>query len=187
MPPWRIQHESHTCSEQSLRIQVECILRAKTLQLYLTGMGQRKDPRRYRTVSIAKAWQIAETVQSTKWHHMEIQKLELGFKSAKIDMPVLGLAGCYFRKWNDWQVRGVDQIPYPSQLHGASLATAMQRPCRPCYKWQIEMSLGFEETTRPRDLKKWKLKNRCTSTTTGRSFTSIQMFHTHTCLDTHTR
>ena len=30
------------------------------------------------------------------------------------------------------QVRGVDQTPYPSQLHGASLATAMQRPCRPC-------------------------------------------------------
>ena len=28
------------------------------------------------------------------------------------------------------QVRGVDQTPYPSQLHGASLATAMQRPCR---------------------------------------------------------
>ena len=28
------------------------------------------------------------------------------------------------------QVRGVDQTPCPSQLHGASLATAMQRPCR---------------------------------------------------------
>ena len=32
------------------------------------------------------------------------------------------------------QVRGVDQTPYPSQLHGASLATAMQRPCRPLLK-----------------------------------------------------
>ena len=28
------------------------------------------------------------------------------------------------------QVRGVDQTPYPSLLHGASLATAMQRLCR---------------------------------------------------------
>ena len=35
-------------------------------------------------------------------------------------------------KQQNWmQVRGVDQTPYPSQLHGASLATAMQRPCRP--------------------------------------------------------
>ena len=32
------------------------------------------------------------------------------------------------------QVRGVDQTPYPSQLHGASLATAMQRPCRPLHE-----------------------------------------------------
>ena len=41
---------------------------------------------------------------------------------------VLSLAPCYVGKR---QVRGVDQTPYPSQLHGASLATAMQRPCRP--------------------------------------------------------
>ena len=36
-------------------------------------------------------------------------------------------------EWNDekLQVRGVDQTPYPSLLHGASLATAMQRLCRP--------------------------------------------------------
>ena len=33
--------------------------------------------------------------------------------------------------WNQiLQVHRVDQTPYPSQLHGASLATAMQRPCR---------------------------------------------------------
>ena len=33
-------------------------------------------------------------------------------------------------------VRAAGQTPYPSQLHGASLATAMQRPCRllPRYK-----------------------------------------------------
>ena len=39
---------------------------------------------------------------------------------------------------------------------------------------------GSKKQIRPRDLKKWKLKNRCTSTTAGRSFTSIQVFHTHT-------
>ena len=38
--------------------------------------------------------------------------------------PVLGLAGRHFRKQNDLQVRGVVLTPYPSQLHGASLATA---------------------------------------------------------------
>ena len=29
------------------------------------------------------------------------------------------------------QVHGDDQSPHPGRLHGASLATAMQRPCRP--------------------------------------------------------
>ena len=36
-------------------------------------------------------------------------------------------------EWNDekLQVHGVDQTPYPSLLHGASLATAMQQLCCP--------------------------------------------------------
>ena len=47
-------------------------------------------------------------------------------------MVVLGLAAAHHEETKNWmQVRGVDQTPYPSQLHGASLATAMQRPCRP--------------------------------------------------------
>ena len=50
------------------------------------------------------------------------------------------------------EVRGVDQTPYPSQLHGASLAAAMQRPCRP-----------LQERKKKR-----------------RGFASIQMLHTHT-------
>ena len=44
-------------------------------------------------------------------------------------MVVLGLAMPHNEEMK--QVRRVDQTPYPSQLHGASLATAMQRPCRP--------------------------------------------------------
>ena len=32
------------------------------------------------------------------------------------------------------QVHGDDQSPHPGRLHGASLATAMQRPCRPLPK-----------------------------------------------------
>ena len=38
---------------------------------------------------------------------------------------------------NWMQVRGVDQTPYPSQLHGASLATAMQQACRPLHEKQL--------------------------------------------------
>ena len=47
----------------------------------------------------------------------------------KNGLVVLGLATSHNKKLK--QLRGVDQTPYPSQLHGASLATAMQRPCRP--------------------------------------------------------
>ena len=51
-------------------------------------------------------------------------------KLYNIVVGVLSLAPCYV---GGKQVRGVDQTPYPSQLHGASLATAMQRPCRPLH------------------------------------------------------
>ena len=72
---------------------VECILRAKALQLYLTGMGRWKDPRKSRghhrhsqckmkgvwswpfPFNKAKSfppWQIAKTVQKLKWT-LEIQ------------------------------------------------------------------------------------------------------------------
>ena len=56
MPPWRIQHESHTCSEPTFaNSDVECILRAKTLQLYLTGMGRCEHPRKNHEATIASA------------------------------------------------------------------------------------------------------------------------------------
>ena len=50
----------------------------------------------------------------------------------KNGLVVLGLATSHNEEMK--QVRGVDQTPYPSQLHGASLATAMQRPCRPLHE-----------------------------------------------------
>jgi hypothetical protein len=34
---------------------VECILRAKTLRLHLTGMGQQRDMKKYHEVTIARA------------------------------------------------------------------------------------------------------------------------------------
>ena len=34
---------------------VECILRAKTLQLHLTGMGRRRDPTKYQEATFAIA------------------------------------------------------------------------------------------------------------------------------------
>ena len=69
---------------------VECISRAKTLQLYLTGMGRWKDPRKYHGVTIAIAcarwnefgadasivkWemQIATTAQQ-KWETLKTGK-----------------------------------------------------------------------------------------------------------------
>ena len=46
MPPGRIQHESHTCSEQSLRIlmwNVSVSYVQKPLQLDLAGLSRRAD------------------------------------------------------------------------------------------------------------------------------------------------
>ena len=41
LPTWRMQQERHTCSETSYRItDVECIVRAQTLQVNLTGNGE---------------------------------------------------------------------------------------------------------------------------------------------------
>ena len=79
MPPGRIQHEAHTCSEISYRItDVECIVRAKTLQLNLTGVVERSVVKTYAKEIIqlvlmqlihpqmTKEVQIAKTVQSVK-------------------------------------------------------------------------------------------------------------------------
>ena len=61
--------------------------------------------------------QIAKTVQNEK---LETRLFGNG-------VVVLGLATAHHEETKNWmQVRGVDQTPYPSQLHEASLATAMQ-------------------------------------------------------------
>ena len=76
----------------------------------------------------------------------------------KNGLVVLGLATSHNEEMK--QVRGVDQTPYPSQLHGASLATAMQRPCRPLHE-KMKFMNQDKTTQIPR-----------------RSFTSVQMVHT---------
>ena len=52
-------HNTHTHLLRTIiaNSDVECILRAKTLQLYLTGMGRWKDPRNHQeaTISIARS------------------------------------------------------------------------------------------------------------------------------------
>ena len=46
MPPWRIQHESHTCSEQSLRILMWNASYVQKHSINLTGKVWRQDQRR---------------------------------------------------------------------------------------------------------------------------------------------
>ena len=97
MPPWRIQHESHTCSETSSRItDVECIARAKTLQLNLTGNVWWSEARK---IEMVLSKQIATAVQAMKWHRKENWKIV--WKLFENDMPVLGLAGRH-RQWKNW-------------------------------------------------------------------------------------
>ena len=73
--------------------------------------------------------QIAKTVQCIE--PVDTEDLGKVLMQLKTGVVVLGLATSHNEEWKLKQVRGVDQTPYPSQLHGASLATAMQRPCRP--------------------------------------------------------
>ena len=97
MPPWRIQHESNTCSEQSLRILMwNASYVQRTIQLHLTGMGRWRDPRKIEKVPSPCpvldeiSWQMAKTVQ--------IEKFES--KIFGNGMVVLGLATPHVRKWS---------------------------------------------------------------------------------------
>ena len=82
------------------------------------------------------------TVIDGNWYQIAttVQQME------KVAVGVLGLAPRHWRKLKlkRVQVRGVDQTPYPSQLHGASLATAMQRPCRPL-QFSLKLRWSFQE------------------------------------------
>ena len=154
MPPWRIQHESHTCSELSLRILLWSASYAKTLPLNLTGVSHWKDPKNSeichrhsqwkrekdgswpfpfnKAISLS-TWQIAKTVQvkgDIKSKSSDQSQLE---NCLKIDMPVLGLAGCHITekrklsKWScklclrhpcqDLQVQVNDQFTLPPSYH----------------------------------------------------------------------
>ena len=99
MPPWRIQHESHTCSEQSLRILMwnasYVQKHSNILQLHLTGMGRWRDPAKYQEAAIAIAsakWKIGsrpfpndEYIQLSQivptCHRLEVLKFEFCLKS----------------------------------------------------------------------------------------------------------
>ena len=96
----------------------------------------------------------------------------------KIDMPVLGLAGGHRWEWeNDagTQSWSGSVSPRTDSVFVGQWLSVVHFPPAIKDNWN-----GFEETKRPWGLKKWKMKNRCAMTATGRSFTSIQMFHTQT-------
>ena len=121
MPPWQIQHESHTCSELSLRI---LLWNASYVQKQsLTGVGQWKDlknsdschrhsqcrlewtgswPFPFNEATSLPNWQIVKTVQVQSEIKSKSKCFSLVWKNClKIDMPVLGLAGCHWREnWN---------------------------------------------------------------------------------------
>ena len=107
---------------------VECILRAKTLQLHLTGMGRWNDPRNIEKVSSPCpvleeiSWQIATTVQRNRKNRNQL-----------FDMPVLGLAGCHCSE----KCRYVDKRPHRYHRQQMSVfvsAGLISAPDTPCWK-----------------------------------------------------
>ena len=94
MPAW-ITHLLRTIFANS---DVECILLAKTLQLYLTGVGWWKDPRRYWKVSILSKYGRLRQVY-IQWSNSTWSFVSKSEFWGKFDVPVLGLAGCHSEKW----------------------------------------------------------------------------------------
>ena len=81
---------------------VKCIVRAKTLQLHLTGMGRWKDPRRYRKVSIAIAYARcnkleADTSLSPRPNLSHLDRLRKPYRD-KIEVPRVNLLWQQFEK-----------------------------------------------------------------------------------------
>ena len=118
--PTHTHTHSHLLRTIIANSDVECILRAKTLQLYLTGMGRWQDLRKYRkgtiAIAIARCNKLeADTSLSTKpnrshpdrlrkpsrrWSDIKWNlKVWVWFETVwKNDMPVLGLPGCHGRE-----------------------------------------------------------------------------------------
>jgi len=121
---------------------VECILRAKTIQLQLTGVtcqlaGSYHRHSQWRFNIDVESVQIAKTVQTNKWHQIGRKRLKLvelgvenGCKSGEV---VLGLATTHLRKWH------VNQIGRRDVTKASLRHIPMERQClrwwmtaRPC-------------------------------------------------------
>ena len=127
LPHGKGMQGAHLLRTISTNSDVECILRAKTIQLYLTGMGRWTDPRNF------------EKFFNVKWN------LEM------VDMPVLGLAGGHSK--TDIEIADMLGWSDPVSHDCGSFVE--------CGATIMPHSPAFEN---------WKI----------RSFTSIQMVHTHT-------
>ena len=166
MPPWRIQHKSLTCSEQSLRILMWNFLTCKTLQLHLTGMGRWKDPRKIKKLTSVRRKELeADTSLSTKPNRSHLDRLRKPCKIAwpknklfENGMVVLGLAASHDQKVKVRRYVGMispDILPTHEKLrwqwtHDNEWATAT------CYDWKIDMTQEFEKRSSHTCWKSWK-------------------------------
>ena len=154
---------------------VECILRAKTLQLYLTGMGWWKDPRMNEKKLSPKSmldeisWQIATTVRKL-WN---LQNRHAGSGLSRLPLT----RNEKWCRYADWRPNLYHQIKWVSSL----VAVPDDLPLPPALKWILKLKPAVEvdkvsrrENRNPNEQQK--------TTSSGRSFTSVQMFHTHALL-----
>ena len=166
---------THTCSELSLRILLWNASYVQTLPLRLTGRGRWSDPTKYQGTTVAIAG--AENDQIESWPFpFPVQKI-LSKKSRlrqtckpwneSVGERVLGLAGlapCHSSK-NNLQVRHGDQPWYPRVLWPLRWTIAHST-------WMVPL-----QTYKVMEVKTY---NREPEAQQVRSFTSLQMVHTHT-------
>ena len=166
---------THTCSELSLRILLWNASYVQTLPLRLTGRGRWSDPTKYQGTTVAIAG--AENDQIESWPFPFLVQKILSKKSRlrqtckpwneSVGERALGLAGlapCHSSK-NNLQVRHGDQPWYPRVL------------------WPLRWTIAHSTWMVPLQTYKVievKTYNREPEAQQVRSFTSLQMVHTHT-------
>ena len=149
---------------------VECILRAKTPQLHLIGMGRWRDPRKIEKVPSPCpvldeiSWQIAKTVQ--------IEKFES--KLFGNGMVVLGLATSHVRKWSRYVTKA--SLRHITMERQCLRWWMTARPCiHPLLKWRFyiysdvphtqrhqSINQPCKQTNKPRQARNQLLKNQPT-------------------------
>ena len=162
MPPWRIQHESHTCSEQSLRILMWNASYVQKNSIIPDRNGSVNRPEKVRKVSLAMTSARCKSQIIPTWHWPETHRFEFGLKAVWKTTE----DKWHEMKWNGTVVLGLATVHHEKIKLDAGTQS-----------WSGSVSPRTDSV----------FVGQCLSVVhcppagkSSRSLTSIQMVHTHT-------